>query len=366
MKRILELDALRAVAAGIVLVFHLNPYAFAFGWTGVDLFFVLSGYLITSIILDHGDTPGFFRNFYMRRGLRIWPIYYLTLIFLVATNGLLRQPQPLAGLPYAFTYTQYLPLYFHRPNPPFHRAFDHSWTLALEEQFYLVWPLLLTFIKQRKHVIWLCLAVILLNYLASTGLSIYFVWALVVRPFSERILITRSSGFAIGGLLAAVLIDKAFVAHHIAKLRIGFGLTFLGAGLYLLLGVRDQGSTGFFGMPTPPDPGPTLLVVNLLYGGLVGLVVCYAGSPMLAPLRFRPFTYLGMISYGIYMYHPPVYFFLDGQKFDYDQTLPMNLLKMATTVAVAMFSWHFFEKPILKLKNRFEYSAAQLNQATSP
>ena len=135
MKRVPELDALRAIAAGIVLVFHLRPQSFPFGWTGVDLFFVLSGYLITSIILGHGDSPGFYRNFYMRRGLRIWPIYYLTLFVLLATNPLLDQPQPMRGLAYVLTYTQNTPLFWRKIPPLFHRAFDHSWTLALEEQF---------------------------------------------------------------------------------------------------------------------------------------------------------------------------------------------------------------------------------------
>ncbi len=134
------LDALRALAAGVVLVFHLSPYRFPFGWTGVDLFFVLSGYLITSIIITNGHSPGFYRNFYMRRGLRIWPIYYLTLFILVLTNGWLREPQPMAGLIYAITHTQNIPSFWRGSTPPFHRAFDHSWALALEEQFYLVWP----------------------------------------------------------------------------------------------------------------------------------------------------------------------------------------------------------------------------------
>src|SRR4051812_9144594 len=112
MPRVPELDALRAFAAGIVLLFHLRPEGFVFGWTGVDLFFVLSGYLITTIILQHQAAPGFLRNFYVRRGLRIWPLYYLTLFGLVALNPFLPRPQPMAGLPYYLTYTQNVPSYW--------------------------------------------------------------------------------------------------------------------------------------------------------------------------------------------------------------------------------------------------------------
>ena len=145
MRRIPELDALRALAALVVLLFHLNPPRFFFGWTGVDLFFVLSGYLITTIILDHQGQRGFLRNFYARRGLRIWPIYYIALFAVVATAPLVprdRRP-PLNGLGYYVTYLQNITLYQLRPPPEFHIAFDHTWTLALEEQFYLIWPALI-------------------------------------------------------------------------------------------------------------------------------------------------------------------------------------------------------------------------------
>ncbi len=354
MKRVPELDALRAIAAGIVLVFHLRPRSFPFGWTGVDLFFVLSGYLITSIILGHQDSPGFYRNFYMRRGLRIWPIYYLTLIFLVATNPLLDHPQPMGGLPYALTYTQNVPSFWHKPTPLFHKAFDHSWTLALEEQFYLIWPLLLSLISRRR-VVPLCLAVVALNFAMRSGVAIYLGIPLVIRAFPERILITRSDGFALGGLLAGLLIDREYVSRHLSRFRQGFGLIFVLASLYLAWGVWTEGATGYLGMPTPPDPSRTILAVNMLYAGLVGLVICYVGHPLLWPLRLRPLAYLGMISYGIYMYHPAVYFFMDGQKFDYDQGVGKNVLKLATTVGVAILSWHLIEKPMLKLKDRFAY-----------
>src|SRR5690349_5506703 len=100
MKRVPELDALRTLAAAVVLLFHLHPPTFFFGWTGVDLFFVLSGYLITTIVIDHTDAPGFYYSFYMRRGLRIWPIYYLTLFGLVLLNPFLARREPMDALGY--------------------------------------------------------------------------------------------------------------------------------------------------------------------------------------------------------------------------------------------------------------------------
>ena len=105
MKRIPELDGLRGIAAVAIVLYHLWFLDIVMMGTAVNLFFVLSGYLITAIILRNGHSEGFLKNFYMRRGLRIWPIYYLTLFLLVAARAWLPQPGSLAGLPYYLTYT---------------------------------------------------------------------------------------------------------------------------------------------------------------------------------------------------------------------------------------------------------------------
>ena len=148
MRRVSEFDALRGFAALAVLLFHCQNRQGTwthFGFTGVHLFLVLSGYLITNIVINHVDSPGFFRAFYARRILRIWPIYYLTLGFLVVLQHYLPNPPSLRGLPYYLTFTQHtwhwpvLTKILPTPSTPV-RAFDHSWTLALEEQFYLLWP----------------------------------------------------------------------------------------------------------------------------------------------------------------------------------------------------------------------------------
>ena len=104
------------------------------------------------------------------------------------------------------------------------------------------------------------------------------------------------------------------------------------------------------------------MAVNLLYAGVVGLVVCFAGHPLLWPLRLKPLAGLGVISYGIYMYHPPVYFLLDGQRFNYDQTLSMNLLKVGSTVVLAVLSWYLIEQPILSWKDRFAYEKKPIGE----
>lgn len=349
MRRVPELDSLRAFAAAIVLLFHLRPPTFAFGSTGVDLFFVLSGYLITTIILRAHGTRRFVLNFYARRGLRIWPIYYLTLFVLLAINPRLPRPEPIAGLPYYLTYTQNVQYYRFREPPPFIECFRHTWTLALEEQFYLIWPGLA--ILAGRRLIGLCVAVILIALMARAGGYFSF------GGYNQMILLGRSDGFALGGLLAALLADRDRLAQHLGRFRLGFGLLTLAAGSYIAWGIIRHTQIGFLGLPTPSWPASTIFAVNLFYFALIGLVVLFAGGPALAPLRLGVLAYLGRISYGIYMYHYPVYWFLDGGRFRYDRPIGWAILKIAVTLALAVASWHLVERPILALKDRFRYGA---------
>lgn len=343
MRRIPELDALRGLAAVAIVAFHLNPQAFYPGWTGVDLFFVLSGYLITGIILRHGRERGFLGTFYMRRGLRIWPIYYLALFALVVWNSYLSHPSSLKSLPYYLTYTQNVPLYWRHLAPTW-RVFDHTWTLALEEQFYLLWPALVLLVG-NKRVIPLCLATVALACMAREGG--WIAWS----PYSERILLARCDGFALGGLLAAIL-ESGVTRRKTA----GLALTFALAVAYIAWGMIAAGSgVGFLGLPTPPRPSTTILAVGLLYFGLVGLVATGAGSRWLLPLRFRFLAYLGQISYGLYLYHYPIFWAFDGYSFDIHHSWTIRAEKVAATLIVSVLSWHLIESPILRLKDRFSY-----------
>ncbi len=143
MRRVAELDALRGIAALMVLSLHLGLGAsYAVLASAVDLFFVLSGYLITRIILDHGTQTGFLARFYVRRSLRIWPIYYASILTLVLVNRWLPHRQAMDGLGNYLTYTQFIQHYWFGRPPWFSMYFAHTWTLAAEEQFYIFWPLL--------------------------------------------------------------------------------------------------------------------------------------------------------------------------------------------------------------------------------
>ncbi len=352
MKRIPELDSLRGLAAIAIVAFHLNPPAFFAGWTGVDLFFVLSGYLISGIILRHGSEKGFLLRFYMRRGLRIWPIYYLALGILVALIFIMPKPLSLNSLWYYLTYTQNVPFYWANTAPTL-KPFDHTWTLALEEQFYIVWPALVLLVG-NKRVIPLCLATILLSWMAREGG--YLTWS---AAFSERTLLGRCDGFALGGLLAAILLNGPN-----RRIALGLSLTLLLSLAWIIWGMIEIGSIRYLGLPTPARPSATILAVGIVYFGIVGLTVCGAGSRWLIPLRFPPLAYLGKISYGLYLYHYPLYWIIDGYTIVEKQPWSIRFTKLGLTLLISMVSWHLIEAPILKLKNHFAYRTKQVDSRT--
>ncbi len=150
MQRVKELDSMRGLAAVAIVIYHLGLFKVPLlGWS-IDFFFVLSGYLITSILLDNPPTGGFLISFYARRGLRIWPIYYLTLAAVVLLNPIVAKPGPLDGLPYYLTFTQNVTEYWSRGAPDFIWAFRHTWSLAVEEQYYIIWPALLLFVGRAR------------------------------------------------------------------------------------------------------------------------------------------------------------------------------------------------------------------------
>lgn len=167
LKHIDSLDGVRGVAISMVLIFHLlwsnsrtGSAVMNFlvglrgaGWAGVDLFFSLSGFLITGILFDTLHTGHYFKNFYGRRFLRIFPVYYGVLLILYLVFHPIhfdqgRQFLLLAG------YLQNTPLWWHGLQTAVAQPTDHLWSLSVEEQFYLVWPVLIFFIRDRKKLLW--------------------------------------------------------------------------------------------------------------------------------------------------------------------------------------------------------------------
>ena len=336
--RIGELDGIRGLAAVAIVLFHTQPGWLPLGFAAVDVFFVLSGFLITSIVLKHGDSPGFLRHFYVRRGLRIWPIYYLTLLGFILFRHHLPVRCDWAGLWYYLTYTQEIPRYWSAEPPRFHGFLSHTWTLAIEEQFYLIWPVLVMICGARR-VPFLAIGCACLSVMARV-----FGWP-------SSLLLARMDGLVLGALLAAVL-------HFGLMTRSRAGWVF---GLMLLLGV-----SGVVAMTTALHlacnelltSGVGLLALNVALTGLIGLTLISSGSAWLAPLRWGPLTYLGKISYGLYLYHYVILMISAGRlRIWAIWTMPPGRLLVTVLLCflAASLSWELIEQPILRLKKRFDY-----------
>lgn len=341
--RVPELDALRGLACLVILIYHFKPRAMPFGWAAVDMFFVLSGYLITGIILKYRDSKGFLLNFYARRGLRIWPIYYLTVFAIAVLGPFLPKPTNLAGLLNYLTYTQNIQLYWSGQVPEFSPYLSHLWTLAIEEQFYILWPALVCLIGV-KRVVPLALVVALSSALARA------------RGYDSWLLLARADGFALGGVLAALVSGRRETAIGRLRLIKGFSILAL-ISLVFLAVVIARGGLPSFGRP-PKGAAFSVLALNALFLAIVGLVVLNAGKPGLRWLRNRRLCRVGTISYGLYMYHFIVLMLVGdiahamGRR---GKPFWMDVLMMLLTFALARLSWQFIEEPLLNLKNRFAY-----------
>jgi peptidoglycan/LPS O-acetylase OafA/YrhL len=342
-RRIPELDALRGLACVIILVYHFKPHLVLGGWAAVDFFFILSGFLITSIILKYAREPRFLAHFYMRRGLRIWPVYYLTLLLMVLASPWLARPSNFRGLAYVLTYTQNVSLYWSDKTPEFSPYLAHSWSLAVEEQFYLLWPLLVCVMGRRGVV---PLAVALGAVSVGARASGYHWW----------LLLARGDGLALGALLAALLPDGGREDSGPAR----WARPLLSAsGLVSLVYLITLTATG--GMSTvnvPRWPALTVLAVNVFGASIVGLVLRHEGGTSLRLLRSRWLVKLGTLSYGLYMYHFVIILLSD----DAARALGMGgrpfwreALTAGVIYGLAALSWRYFESPLLRLKDRFAY-----------
>jgi peptidoglycan/LPS O-acetylase OafA/YrhL len=346
MPRVRELDALRGLAALAVMGFHFWPDTLFFGWAAVDLFFVLSGYLITAIILEQRSAPNFVAAFYARRSLRIWPIYYLTLFGLIGVASVLRLPAKLDALPQFLTYTQHVQRYWGGSMPPFLGGVQHTWTLALEEQYYLLWPALVCLVGPRGVVPLAVLLAVLAIACRAIGLPPY-------------LLVSRCDGFALGGLLAALLSARARDAQRIQAFRWGCGLAIVAAAVYLIGGMAAYGGERFFGgeHAGPLWSAPTFFAICLLFAGVVGLVATSPGAPAWRVLRARSLVYVGQISYGLYLYHYVMWWLVQrlAERAGLGRPWWLALPVGVASVGVAALSWRFVERPILALKDRFAY-----------
>ncbi|HZU22320.1 MAG TPA: acyltransferase, partial [Terriglobales bacterium] len=331
-------------------IFRLSPA----GWTGVDLFFVLSGFLITGILFDAKGSPHYFRNFYARRGLRIWPLYFAVLAyaFLLLPNlpGFTRDSVGMQGFSASY-YLLYLQNFKYGTSGPFPLAV--TWSLAVEEHFYLLWPLVVASVR-REH-----LPRILAALIAATAISRYF----LLPHFSNTTAsFYRFDEMAWGALLACYVRSPRYSA---ARLR-----RWSRAGCWLVLPL-------FYCIIAQPASS-WLRAHGLVYSLLGFVFVCWVAFALTARpqswsmrlLNTRFLRYTGKISYGIYLLHPIV--MPNRQLHHLADRVPAGVARDAATLALefagiyllATASWRWLESPLLRLKRRFA-APVQTGQAAA-
>jgi peptidoglycan/LPS O-acetylase OafA/YrhL len=350
MKKIPQLDAVRGLAVLMVLLHNTDRYPSLHlhlisdnGWMGVDLFFVLSGLLITGILFDTKGSDGYFKNFYARRCLRIWPLYYSVLLFMFVIVPILRPSEAhtvfeARSSPW-WAYTIFLQNFLVPIPSSATGALGVTWSLAVEEQFYLVWAWVVWFCTEaqlRKIAIAvICFSPILRFYLSMHQVNIYS------NTFC------RLDGLMAGALLAVVIRSVEFSP---SKFLTHAWVAFLvSAPLALVVEAAHARWIGFS-------------LIAMASVSFVYLALFSAQRWLHALLTNRFLVYTGTISYGIYLLQKiPLdvakTFHLDKHQF---LALPVTT---AATYAMAAISWNLLEKPILKLKRFFEAKSVRPGHA---
>ncbi|MGH3851598.1 MAG: acyltransferase family protein, partial [Pseudonocardiaceae bacterium] len=192
-----DVEGLRAIAVVLVLLFHAKLAGVPGGFIGVDVFFVISGFLITGILLDTRKRERCLRDFYVRRVLRIFPIYYASLAFFTVilwTQDTVRSERMLANMPWFWTYLQNYLIAFRGWS--FMLPIAHFWSLAIEEQFYMVWPLLVVRLRDSRLLVICAVAAVFSCVLRQFDVS----W-----PYAYMFTFTRLEGLMLGAALAMLI-----------------------------------------------------------------------------------------------------------------------------------------------------------------
>jgi peptidoglycan/LPS O-acetylase OafA/YrhL len=336
-----QLDGLRAFAVLAVLLHHTLPDTVTsrvdLGGYGVRLFFVLSGFLITGILLkargdgaaQHVGRGTILRAFYIRRFLRIFPLYYAVLLVAYLGNA----PGIRQGIGW---YVSYLSNYYFARKGAFGGAGSHLWSLAVEEQFYLVWPILVLFLP-RRALPWLMATAALTGPVSRLVLAL---WS-GDNDVATRVP-TPACMDALGLGAGLALFSQAGAMPRWTKHGALFGGVLLLVGFYCMQ-AQQIGRTAQLVVGDTASALVFAWLVERAAAGMRGV-----GGWLLA---CRPLVYVGTISYGVYVYQN----FIIWCWLPPDRGLRQFLLVLGVTVAVAAASWHFFEKPLNDLKRFFPY-----------
>lgn len=369
--RIASIDGLRGLAILLVILHHSFDSVYGYGraldgifaglslgWVGVDLFFAISGFLITGILIETKRSSQYFLNFYARRFLRIFPLYYLFCFLSLYLLSCLPCADPLT---FELIKKQQTWLWLYGANILISLEhswvlatncleLNHLWSLAVEEHFYLIWPLVVWLCSLRQLKV-ICLAVVSVVLAARSAYLLGthdFISAYILTPFRIDALLI---GASVALLRSEMSPEKFRALGHIAL-----------PSMFVLIVASfrffDWRLSGTFA----PSVGLTLL--PLFFSALLIYVVCSSDVSFFTRAFSSPIlSFFGKYSYGLYIYHFPVLkmlgsigiasYFISATHSRLGGIMVSNFIAFITAILVAMLSWHAWEKHFLKLKVYF-------------
>jgi peptidoglycan/LPS O-acetylase OafA/YrhL len=366
------LDGLRAIAFLMVFAVHYLPPAVwhnpltPWGFAGVDLFFVLSGFLITGILFDSLHAKHYFTNFYLRRSLRIFPLFYgFWLIALIATPFVhivwnrynLAAPVYLANFFYPGFVAGHHPnpwalLYISKRHPGHLQILEQrtQWSLCVEEQFYLLWPAAIFLLRKRRALLTLCLSMLVgVPFAACLYLHFFPHLAALSAPYDN--MWTEPVVLFAGAALALWLRGPAPSPHTLRRVAVA---AIVGSTGVLTIAWRRE-----LLHPLSLQADPVLRTVGfpliaLVSAGLLLLSLSY--PPLMRFLELRPLIFVGRISYGLYLFHGVPASYICSRIEATHSFAGKCLWEVSALGGLIFFAWcsfRFYESPFLRLKQRF-------------
>ena len=362
--RMPELDSIRGIAVLLVLFYHGFGFAYGLsglrgigrlfvaatlgGWVGVNLFFVLSGFLITGILLDTKARADYYKRFYFRRALRILPLYYAVLCLLVVLTraGLINRHVSWAFLGLSSIYMANVTELFGIPM-----QYEVLWSLGVEEHFYLFWPIAVRLLSRRGIAIAgtiiciMCTSLRSLSYVLGGQAGAGYTWLV-------------ADGLAMGAVLASLIRGPLGTC---AGIRNVMWAAFASSVFLFAVGTPFGilSARHFLGMALRP------IAINLFFVGIISMALRLGTCPWKTILNLAPLRFVGDISYCVYLIHMLVFELVDHVLARLNPSLPPGREHIAVmalrffaaasfTIGLAALSRRYFENPFLRLKARFD------------